>query len=150
MSRKTAFEDAASAVAFLVAAGSLFFLGFIHHLFAMSPVLVAVQVGALLLMVWARLTFGRRSFHATASSTEGALVTNGPYRYWRHPIYASIVYFLWTGQFRSPTLFSLVAAALATVSLLVRMLLEERLLRDAYPEYPRYAKRSKRFIPFLL
>ena len=56
-----------------------------------------VQVAAVLLMVWARMTFGRRSFHAAANPTAGGLVTWGPYRYWRHPIYSAILLFLWSG-----------------------------------------------------
>jgi hypothetical protein len=31
------------------------------NLFSSSPVVIAVQVGAFLLFLWARLTFGRRS-----------------------------------------------------------------------------------------
>ena len=48
-------------------------------------------------MVAARITFGRRSFHAAANPTEGGLVTTGPYAYIRHPIYAAILYFVWAG-----------------------------------------------------
>jgi len=45
-------------------------------------------------MLWARLTFGGRSFHAGANPTAGGVVTTGPYRFVRHPIYAAILYFL--------------------------------------------------------
>jgi hypothetical protein len=41
------------------------------------------------------LTFGARSFHAGANPTDGGVVTAGPYRFFRHPIYAAILYFLW-------------------------------------------------------
>ncbi|MDQ6654227.1 MAG: hypothetical protein M3Y80_00240, partial [Verrucomicrobiota bacterium] len=61
--------------------------------FAKSPLLVAVQIAAAALMIWARLTFGMRSFHAAADPTAGGLVTSGPYRFVRHPIYASICLF---------------------------------------------------------
>jgi protein-S-isoprenylcysteine O-methyltransferase Ste14 len=39
---------------------------------------------------------------------------------------------------------------LATAMTLVRVLAEERLLREAMPEYAGYANRTKRFIPFVL
>ena len=52
---------------------------------------------AFLLILWARVTFGRRSFHVVANPTEGGLVTSGPYRYIRHPIYAAICLFTWVG-----------------------------------------------------
>lgn len=142
-------NDVLSIVAFLVAVAGLVALVFLHHLFASHPVLVAVQVAAVLLMLWARATFGWRSFHASASTSEGGLVTDGPYRYWRHPIYASIVYFVWAGQIEEPAALPVALAALVTLGLFARMLLEERSLRAAYPGYPEYARRAKRFVPFL-
>lgn len=139
-----------STLGFLLAVAGLVFLILTHHLFATHPLLIAVQAGAVVLMLWARVTFGRRSFHATASTTEGGLVTSGPYRFWRHPIYASIVYFVWAGQVQSPTLPSLGGASLVTLGLVARMLLEESFLRAAYPEYVEYCKRAKRLIPFVV
>jgi hypothetical protein len=61
-----------------------------QQLFSSSPFVIAVQALALLLVIWARITFGRRSFHVVANPTDGGLVTGGPYRYIRHPIYAAI------------------------------------------------------------
>lgn len=120
-----------------------------HHLFAQRPYLIAVQAAAVLLMIWARTTFGLRSFHAAASTSPGGLVTTGPYRYWRHPIYASIIYFVWAGQVRAPGAVPLALAATVTLGLFVRMLLEERFLVQAHPEYRQYAKNAKRLIPFV-
>jgi protein-S-isoprenylcysteine O-methyltransferase Ste14 len=42
----------------------------------------------------ARVTFGRRSFHAAANPTAGGLVTTGPYRLIRHPIYTAACLFV--------------------------------------------------------
>ncbi len=138
-----------SILGFAIAAAALAVLLFTHHLFASSPYLIAVQVAAAVLMIWARLTFGLRSFHAAASTSKGELVTKGPYRYWRHPIYASIIYFTWAGQIEKPAAIPLALAGVVTLGLFARMLIEERFLREAYPEYAEYAKRAKRFIPFV-
>lgn len=143
-------QNLLSVVAFAVAVAGIVVLVLIHHLFATHPVLIGVQVGAVLLMLWARMTFGLRSFHAAASITEGGLVTTGPYRFWRHPIYASILYFVWAGQVQSPTALSLAAAVAVTLGLFARMLLEEQLLRATYPEYAEYSRRAKRLIPFVV
>ena len=70
----------------------------IHAIFGAGPITITIQVIAALLMVWARLMFGIRSFHGTANSTAGGLVTTGPYRYIRHPIYAAILYFVWADR----------------------------------------------------
>ena len=66
-------------------------------LFAAHPPFIAGQVCAVLLMIAARLTFGRRSFHAAANPTAGGVVSTGPYAYVRHPIYAAAIYFTWAG-----------------------------------------------------
>ena len=71
----------------IVGAVGLVFTG---HLFARVPWAIAVQVVAAALMLWARVTFGARSFHASANPTEGGLVTSGPYHFIRHPIYTAI------------------------------------------------------------
>ena len=124
-----------------------------HSLIAANPIGITLQVLAALLMLWARLTFGMRSFHATANPTAGGLVTSGPYRYWRHPIYTAVLLFMWTGILAhgaAPTLIDLALGALATGMTLVRVMAEEQLLRVAMPEYAGYASRTKRFIPFVL
>jgi protein-S-isoprenylcysteine O-methyltransferase Ste14 len=139
-----------SLFALAVAAAGLAALVWMRRLFATSPILIGVQVAAVMLMLWARMTFGARSFHAAASTSEGGLVTNGPYRFLRHPIYASIIYFVWAGQLQSSTGGSLAAAGVVSAGLVARMLLEERFLRAAYPEYENYARRAKRVIPFVL
>lgn len=77
------------------------------------------------------------------------LVTGGPYRYLRHPLYlvsiiASIGAML---QFEQPWAFLLVGAANAFQ--IVRLNYEERVLREAFPEYAQYAARTWRLLPGL-
>ncbi len=100
-------------------------------------------------MLWARSTFGLRSLHATTNTTSGGLVTTGPYRYWRHPIYASIIYFVWAGQVEMPTVVSVSLAIAVTAGLLLRMVVEEQFLVTAYPEYFEYMRHAKRLVPFV-
>ena len=68
-----------------------------RNLFSSSPLVISVQVVAFLLFLWARITFGRRSYHVVADPTEGGLVMGGPYRYIRHPIYAAMCLFTLAG-----------------------------------------------------
>jgi protein-S-isoprenylcysteine O-methyltransferase Ste14 len=139
-----------SGIALLVLIGCLLALGLRQSIFGTGPVTIALQIAAALLMLWARFTFGLRSFHGTANPTEGGLVTNGPYKYLRHPIYAAILYFF-CGALAAH--FSLINAALAVLAagmLFTRMLAEEALLAQAYPNYVEYSKKTKRIIPFVL
>ena len=59
-----------SVVSFLLMIAGLLGLIATHSLLSRAPVVIAAQVGAFALMVWARATFGLRSFHA-AGRREG-------------------------------------------------------------------------------
>jgi protein-S-isoprenylcysteine O-methyltransferase Ste14 len=117
---------------------------------AITPVTIAAQILAVLLMLWARKTFGLRSFHAAANPTEGGLVTTGPYKYIRHPIYASILLFLTAAVLSNLSGASISLELAAAIGVAMRIWSEERLLVERYPEYIAYAAKTSRIIPFLL
>ena len=121
----------------------------INALFSPEPWVIALQVAAALLMVWARMTFGMRSFKPDAKPTAGGLVTSGPYHYIRHPIYAAICMFVWAGVLAHLSPFTIFLGFLATVGVLVRLRCEEALLTERYPEYRDYSARTKRLLPGL-
>ncbi len=139
----------ASVIGLLMAVAALAALILQRSLFAVGVIAVTVQVLAALLMVWARLTFRLRSFHAAANPTEGGLVTSGPYRFLRHPIYAAVLYFTWAGVLTHPSVNSVAIGILASAGLAIRMVAEERLVTERYPEYAAYAASTKRIIPFV-
>lgn len=126
-------------------------LGLVITRTAFTPFIPSIvfQVAALALMLWARRTFGRRSFHLEADPTAGGLVTTGPYRYIRHPIYAAVCLFAWGAVLGTPAVLTIGLAALATIGALLRIVCEERLLRRRYPDYVAYSRRTKRMIPFV-
>ena len=120
-----------------------------RSLFSPNLVIIGLQLAAVLLMIWARVTFGRRRFHAAANPTAGGLVTSGPYHFVRHPIYASICLFLWAGVLVNFSLLSISLGALGSAGAVVRILCEEHLLVRQYPEYRAYAIRTRRLLPGL-
>ncbi len=145
-------QKTGSVVATLFLVAAILVLLMSHNLIAKVPVGMAVQIAAAALMLWARFTFGMRSFHAAANPTQGGLVTHGPYRYWRHPIYAAVLLFVWTGVFSQGRMASLQAVALAfaaTLMTAVRISAEEHLLKGVFPDYAAYSARTRRLIPFL-
>ena len=110
---------------------------------------IGLQVAAFGLMVWARRTFGRRSFHLGADPAGDGLVTTGPYRFIRHPIYSSVCLFVWASVLGSPSVQTVLLASTVTVGAVVRVICEEHLLVDRYPDYAVYSLRTKRMIPYL-
>jgi len=138
-----------SAVGLLLMVGALLGLVATRSLFSPAPLVIAVQVAAAALMVWARITFGRRSFHATADPTAGGLVTSGPYRFIRHPIYTAICLFAFAGALDHLSLVSAGLSLLLLLGALIRMVAEEQLLVRRYPEYAQYAAKTKKMVPFV-
>ena len=143
-------ERALSKAGFILMAGGVGGLLLLRSLFSPNPLAIAVQAASFALMVWARVTFGSRSFHAAADPTEGGLVTTGPYALVRHPIYAAVCFFVAAGMLANLSLPSAALALAVFVGAGVRMRLEERLLVLRYPEYAAYAARVKRVIPHVL
>ena len=118
-------------------------------LFSSSPLIISLQVLALLLFLWARITFGRRSYHVAANPTEGGLVTGGPYRHIRHPIYAAFCLFTSAGAAAHWSWSAGLCGGMVLGSAVIRIFCEESLVVARYPEYARYAAATWRMIPYV-
>ncbi len=80
------------------------------------------------------------------------LVRVGPYRFIRHPMYASLLYLAWGVYLKDPA--SRLGAGLALVASLLLWLTahadEEECKRVFGPEYERYVDATRRFIPYIV
>ena len=122
---------------------------FRSSLFSASLLVIVAQGLAVLLLIWARITFGRRSFHLAANPTEGGLVTTGPYRVIRHPIYTAVCLLTGAGVLAHWSWRAVVLGGLVFAGALIRLLCEETLVMKRYPEYRQYAAKTWRMVPFL-
>jgi protein-S-isoprenylcysteine O-methyltransferase Ste14 len=77
------------------------------------------------------------------------LVTRGPYRVVRHPIYLGEILALVGLTVSSGATWSILALVMFVAAQAVRMRLEERALSAAFPEYELYASRTGRLLPQL-
>ena len=114
---------------------------------AIGAALVACGLGT---AVWARVTLGRNWGMPMTEKDEPELVTSGPYRLVRHPIYSGLV-LATIGTALAVSLGWLVVAGVICVYFAYSAVMEERTLTEQFPEaYPRYRARTKLLIPFLL
>jgi protein-S-isoprenylcysteine O-methyltransferase Ste14 len=78
------------------------------------------------------------------------LVTSGPYRRVRHPIYSGILLAL-LGTALATNLYWLIALGVLGVYFVYSAKVEERLLTASFPStYPSYRTKTKMLIPFVL
>jgi protein-S-isoprenylcysteine O-methyltransferase Ste14 len=121
---------------------------------ARSPILEAL--GALLfasglaLAVWARVYLGHNWGMPMTLKDEPELVTSGPYRFVRHPIYSGILLAV-LGTALATDVGWLIAFCILAVYFIYSARVEEKLMSASFPDaYSSYRARSKMIIPFVL
>lgn len=122
-------------------------------LFLPSPLLgwvaAAIVVIGICFAIWARLTLGKNWSPRPSKKEQHELVTNGPYRFVRHPIYTGMLLAMF-GSALTGSLFAIFIFLLASVVFLSRVPREERIMLDLFPnEYPSYQSRTKRLVPLV-
>jgi protein-S-isoprenylcysteine O-methyltransferase Ste14 len=99
--------------------------------------------------IWARLNIGRNWGTPMSQKDEPELVTSGPYRLVRHPIYSGI---LGAGVGTAVALnwLWLVVIALAGIYFIYSATVEERYMTEQFPDtYPEYKRSTKMLIPLI-
>lgn len=81
--------------------------------------------------------------------TWGMLVTTGPYRQIRHPMYTSVLLGAASLALMSEPLLGWMAWTTLAAILLFKSTLEERWMSEVHPSYNSYRRESKRFIPWV-
>jgi len=125
------------------------FLNFAPVNHFLSSIGVILCAAGMAFQVWARQCLGK-NWSQTVSAKQGHdLVTSGPYRYVRHPMYAGGIV---------ACIGSAIVCGGAWIFLLVtvgciflwRVGAEDKLMTQQFPnEYPGYMKRTKALIPFV-
>jgi protein-S-isoprenylcysteine O-methyltransferase Ste14 len=143
------------------ATGLLFLVAFVltrvfnTHTLAVHSVILRV-VGTVLfaaglaLAVWARIYLGRNWGMPMTKKEEPELVTSGPYRYVRHPIYSGLLLAL-LGTGLATNLYLLIAVVIGGAYFVYCAKVEERLMTESLPAaYGQYKAATKMLIPFVL
>jgi protein-S-isoprenylcysteine O-methyltransferase Ste14 len=139
-----------SVVGVFVIAGALRDSSLAVHSLVLAAIGAVLFAGGIALAVWARLHLGRNWGMPTTQRAEPELVTSGPYRFVRHPIYTGLLTATLGTALVNNLLGLIVVAALAGYFYYCGTV-EERNLTATFPQaYPEYRTRTKMLIPFLL
>ena len=111
---------------------------------------IALAPFAGLLLVWTFRTLGRNLTDTVVTRKEHTLVTNGPYRWVRHPFYLSGLLCVFTFSLAAANWFVFVSGGLVVVLQAIRSRKEEQNLIARFgDDYRKYMARTGRFVPRL-
>jgi protein-S-isoprenylcysteine O-methyltransferase Ste14 len=110
--------------------------------------LVLFAVG-LAFAIWARVNIGRNWGTPMTQKDDPELVTSGPYRLVRHPIYSGILAAV-VGTAVALSWLWLTAAVLGGAYFVYSATVEERFMTEKFPDaYPAYKRSTKMLVPFI-
>ncbi len=111
---------------------------------------LSLGVVGLLLLFWTHWTLGKHWTPALQLRAEHSLVTTGPYRWVRHPMYTSLIVFFAGVALLSGHLLVQIPAVVFVLFFVTRIPSEELMLQHRFgDEYVTYAQRSSALVPFV-
>jgi protein-S-isoprenylcysteine O-methyltransferase Ste14 len=111
---------------------------------------VVIFYGGMMIAVWARLTLGENWNLPMSVGRSSHLVTSGPYRLVRHPIYTALNLMV-LGSAIVLTRAWAVLFIMGLIYAVYSSYQEDKNLFKQFPkEYPSYKKRTKMFVPYLI
>jgi protein-S-isoprenylcysteine O-methyltransferase Ste14 len=109
----------------------------------------AVFFSGLALAIWARIYLGRNWGRPMSQKVDPELVTTGPYRSIRNPIYSGLILAL-IGTTIAVSWIYVIAVVVLGSYFTYAAIVEERNMESTFPDtYPQYKRSTKRLVPFV-
>ena len=130
--------------------GAILAVGLTGSWIARSPVWLGLELLALIPGCWALAVMLPGRFNIFPEVRQGAvLITRGPYRYLRHPMYTTVLLSTLALVLDNAHPARIAAWVILLFVIVFKMRREERILCDAFPDYPHYCSRTRRIIPWI-
>jgi protein-S-isoprenylcysteine O-methyltransferase Ste14 len=115
-----------------------------------SPTWIWFEMLGIALGAWSLATMKPKYMHPLPEPRKDArLVTSGPYRWLRHPMYTAVLVATLALVIDHPTPVRWIAWLILLADLVVKLEYEETLLARRFADYAAYRQRTKRLIPFV-
>lgn len=109
-----------------------------------------LAAAAVLLAVWALGCNRLGNFNIRPiPKADGVLVTHGPYRWMRHPMYTAFLLGAAALAWTAGLLLAWLAWCVLLAVLVIKATLEERWMREQHRSYADYSAQTKRFMPWI-
>ena len=111
---------------------------------------IIIQIVGLAVGLWAIFEMSRSKLNVTPVPRKGAiLITSGPYRMIRHPMYTGLILTFFPILSRDHGLLNLIVFSILLLNMLLKLSYEEQLLRERFPEYNKMTDSTWKLIPFI-
>ena len=138
-----------SKFALLILVLSIIYLLISGNMLSESPFIIIGQLLSVGFSIWARRSFQKEQFSIDAEPSNGPLLTTGPYKFVRHPMYTSALFLIWISIIGHLSILTVAIGVVVSTVILIRIITEEQLLRERFLDYNLYALKTKTIIPFL-
>ncbi|MBN1633384.1 MAG: isoprenylcysteine carboxylmethyltransferase family protein [Ignavibacteria bacterium] len=125
------------------------FLVFTGKIFVSNIIFIILMFTAVFPSLWAVFHMRDKIRFTPAPSKGAKLITAGPYKYIRHPMYATVISVALLWIFIDFSFLRLVVYLFIIINMIVKIYYEENILINSFEGYREYMTMSKRIIPFI-
>ncbi|SNS64331.1 Protein-S-isoprenylcysteine O-methyltransferase Ste14 [Noviherbaspirillum humi] len=108
-----------------------------------------IAIGGAVIFLWSVIRLGKTFTPFPRPLPEGELVTTGPYRFVRHPIYAGVLLCTFGYALASENWLRLACSALLLIFFDFKARAEERWLERQYSGYAAYREKTRKLLPWV-